>query len=647
TPGRDPYNPTSSQPAIGDARFQGYPTQLMQKPRMPLTVPSSKESQKDDYQQHHQQLKKEESLSQLLNPPISTDRPLGFDRDQPAVPSLKRGKGVNPYLSENEEEKIARQQIEAEADIQRYKQEKQRQMLERQLEKRQDMHMLSNYNPWGRPGHGAPRGVDSEVLKKQKFLEQDVPSDQPEEQGLPFNRPGHGAPIRTESGELLTQVPGDPMIRFQEVKKGRDPIDPIRYKNPNGQEYARELDHHMQQQAMLREVERQHELKEELQTLQYDPYGKPGAGAPNQLLQVQKKIGRFEPHNPANPFGSYDPWGKGYGTPVRDSEGNVHRYPFHDKRDGSVLYPLDSEAYRVASQQAQAAPGNPYTLPRLTFDGATFRGPQGEHIPPSHRYYGGSGDPYFPFGKPGSGAPIVDSKGNLVPSVYGAIEHEEHVSEKQRKALAARIYSQELQQEMIEQSLSRRLEKQQRRAPVDDFLTEQLARGAVGKPVRDPHTGYLLDQHLPSSDITHINYKTPRHKFQSVTGYQHLPAFVDDAGTYGTDLQRAAEERAALRQLERLQDVQEANQHANTFEGMFGRPGAGAPYQPTIRKANLQEVLHHPDSQRNEYRKAVSHSLPVPSTVFVRNNVNSTHENRYEAAAALASQGEARAAGQS
>uniref|UniRef100_A0A1I8FVA3 Centrosome and spindle pole-associated protein 1 n=1 Tax=Macrostomum lignano TaxID=282301 RepID=A0A1I8FVA3_9PLAT len=515
TPGRDPYNPTSSQPAIGDARFQGYPTQLMQKPRMPLTVPSSKESQKDDYQQHHQQLKKEESLSQLLNPPISTDRPLGFDRDQPAVPSLKRGKGVNPYLSENEEEKIARQQMEAEADIQRYKQEKQRQMLERQLEKRQDMHMLSNYNPWGRPGHGAPRGVDSEVLKKQKFLEQDVPSDQPEEQG---------------------------------------------------------------QQAMLREVERQHELKEELQT--------------------------FETHNPANPFGSYDPWGKGYGTPVRDSEGNVHRYPFHDKRDGSVLYPLDSEAYRVASQQAQAAPGNPYTLPRLTFDGATFRGPQGEHIPPSHRYYGGSGDPYFPFGKPGSGAPIVDSKGNLVPSVYGAIEHEEHVSEKQRKALAARIYSQELQQEMIEQSLSRRLEKQQRRAPVDDFLTEQLARGAVGKP--------------------------------------HLPAFVDDAGTYGTDLQRAAEERAALRQLERLQDVQEANQHANTFEGMFGRPGAGAPYQPTNRKANLQEVLHHPDSQRNEYRKAVSHSLPVPSTVFVRNNVNSTHENRYEAAAALASQGESR-----
>uniref|UniRef100_A0A1I8JGE1 ZM domain-containing protein n=1 Tax=Macrostomum lignano TaxID=282301 RepID=A0A1I8JGE1_9PLAT len=211
---------------------------------------------------------------------------------------------------------------------------------------------------------------------------------------------------------------------------------------------------------------------------------------------------------------------------------------------------------------------------------------------------------YEPFGRPGAGAPLRDRDGRIVPSVFGATaKFEETPGEKQKKAEAAKIYSQEL---------------------------DQLSRSSVGKPPRDPRTGVLLDQHLPSSDVTHINYKTPRHKFQSMTGYQPLPAFVQTASGYGSELEQAAMERAAARRIDRAREMHEADRHAQAFDRMFGRPGAGAPVSAGAKKVNLDKALHNPDGMRNEYKKTVEHVTQVPSTSYVRNNNGSNHGNAYQ-----------------
>ena len=48
------------------------------------------------------------------------------------------------------------QRDEAEYNIQQYKKERQQKIKDRDEEKKRDMDMLKSYNPWGRPGGGAP-----------------------------------------------------------------------------------------------------------------------------------------------------------------------------------------------------------------------------------------------------------------------------------------------------------------------------------------------------------------------------------------------------------------------------------------------------------------------------------------------------------
>uniref|UniRef100_A0A1I8I7V9 ZM domain-containing protein n=1 Tax=Macrostomum lignano TaxID=282301 RepID=A0A1I8I7V9_9PLAT len=183
---------------------------------------------------------------------------------------------------------------------------------------------------------------------------------------------------------------------------------------------------------------------------------------------------------------------------------------------------------------------------------------------------------YEPFGRPGAGAPLRDRDGRIVPSVFGATaKFEETPGEKQKKAEAAKIYSQELERGLIEQSLNKRLEEQQRRAPP-------------------------------------------------------LPAFVQTASGYGSELEQAAMERAAARRIDRAREMHEADRHAQAFDRMFGRPGAGAPVPAGAKKVNLDKALHNPDGMRNEYKKTVEHVTQVPSTSYVRNNNGSNHGNAYQ-----------------
>ncbi|XP_059487048.1 uncharacterized protein LOC132203350 [Neocloeon triangulifer] len=113
---------------------------------------------------------------------------------------------------------------------------KQRQnWIDRLKDQREARDLLSNYNPWGRPGCGAP----TEDLRKRKFIDLKGPIIP----ALDMGRPGAGAPLRTKSGKMQTVLKMDPAIRFQDPAKKCVEIE-MRYRaSPTQQnEYKTELD---------------------------------------------------------------------------------------------------------------------------------------------------------------------------------------------------------------------------------------------------------------------------------------------------------------------------------------------------------------------------------------------------------------------
>lgn len=81
----------------------------------------------------------------------------------------------------------------------------------RHEEKMRDLEMLNNYNPWGKPGGGAPRNSGPHMMKLDKSLND---SDKANGSLVEYlSKPGGGAPLRTESGNPIGVVHVHPDIR--------------------------------------------------------------------------------------------------------------------------------------------------------------------------------------------------------------------------------------------------------------------------------------------------------------------------------------------------------------------------------------------------------------------------------------------------
>ncbi|XP_036357034.1 uncharacterized protein LOC115209500 isoform X4 [Octopus sinensis] len=149
------------------------------------------------------------------------------------------------------------------------------------------------------------------------------------------------------------------------------------------------------------------------------------------------------------------------------------------------------------------------------------------------------------------------------------------------RARAARVYMEELKKGMEEQRKKKEEMKREYNAPVGE-LAAVIGMGKVGKPRRDPYTGILLDNHLRTSDIS-----------KSKMGY-HYPEDPQFKTKYCNDLITAAEERYRLRELEKLKLKQQEKQHQDTFNGVWGRPGGGAPRDPNLgnRISNINQIFY-------------------------------------------------------
>ncbi|XKL60897.1 hypothetical protein PGB90_007954 [Kerria lacca] len=114
----------------------------------------------------------------------------------------------------------------------------------REQKKMKDLH-IDDYNPWGKPGHGAP---NEDTLRKRKIFMDVLPPVVLKPVGNDatlMGRPGGGAPIRTKSGKIRHARVEDPQLRFQWHSPVRKMVDiDLRYRVPLVEQraYKEELD---------------------------------------------------------------------------------------------------------------------------------------------------------------------------------------------------------------------------------------------------------------------------------------------------------------------------------------------------------------------------------------------------------------------
>eukprot|EP00105_Crassostrea_gigas_P034686 XP_019918834.1 PREDICTED: uncharacterized protein LOC105318289 isoform X25 [Crassostrea gigas] len=566
-------------------------------------------------------------------------------------------RGMDFDRGENDRDRLRKEMVETEQDRQRIRYQEQLRMRDRDEERkrhedmleqrRQDMEMLKNYNPWGRPGGGAPMAD----TRKQKFTEYQLdPSENteykdkwepayPELEKIDFRKeiaqdrvgydpsgprdrtrfeqmkrdpapnadspknkspfesrngqtqqdgmvpnlpigpngsivdrlgtPGGGAPLRTVSGNhVKTHLNTAKIIHFQD--RSRPEVENVmRYeKSPHDQqEYANDLKMQQKQESLRNQEEKLHTLKQELDHLK--------------AAATDRRPDSFQERRQLD---EYDPWGKGIGNPLRNSDGylkNIRR-SFRSRKNGY------GDSYERG--------GNPRTAPD-TYRSATNPFEEYDNL-------GRTGKPrkpnmemhpiYHPFGRSGGGAPVKDDAGKVNTILHGHSDRHylsNNLSdyEKRQNAIKAKIYYAELGEQLEVQNYKRQKEKEEKRRPhgelaviIDDKLT--------GKPRRDPITGSLRNHHLGNSDV-------------SLQKMGSQPRNIAEQKQYHDFLDNMNEERSRKNALGKMKDFQEGKKHYDTMDNLWGRPGGGAPKGYTMRKFNLDEIIHRPthDKATEEY----------------------------------------------
>ncbi|XP_062615471.1 uncharacterized protein LOC134277185 isoform X10 [Saccostrea cucullata] len=724
-------NTSEDNPLYQDFRFKGYPSESFFNPHNPQYKRNSAAMNGSDVNRYFGKSQHFDSEPGLTR--AKTDRPSARPRASPppransqmenARPKLDEGHRSLQYGSgdprieesqqvrpgpmrglgfdnreENGRDRLRREMMDTEQDRQRIKyqeqirlrdreDERKRQYDEIQEQKRQDMEMLKNYNPWGRPGGGAPMAD----ARKQKFTEHQLeppekhvykdkwdrpgydpsgPRDrtrleqmkrdpaantspknnsppaaprngQNEQGGMApapptgitgsivdrLGTPGGGAPLRTDSGNhVKTHMNSAKILRFQD--RSRPEVENVlRYeKDPQAkQEYAMDLNIQQKQEMLHNQEEKLHNLKQELDHCATFPFGKPGGGAPNlsksgNHLRLKRKIYNTldtielmnvqarDSFQERRQFDEFDPWGKGTGNPLRNSDGYLMniRKSFRRKKNGySDSYERGgnprTDSYRRTPETNRSA-----TNPFEEYDNL---GRIGKPKKPNMELH----PIYHPFGRSGGGAPVKDYSGKISTVLHGHSDrHYLHNNlsdyERRQNAIKAKIYYAELGQQMENQQYKKKMEMEEKRKPIGE-LAVLIDDKVVGKPRRNKVTGLLENHHLGNSDV-------------SLQKMGSQPRNISEQRQYHNFLDNMTEERYRRNALGKMKDYQEGQRHYDTMDGLWGRPGGGAPKGYTMRKMNLDEIIHHPtkDKATEEYVRKHDWSEVEPEKFFSKDD---------------------------
>ncbi|XP_070536223.1 uncharacterized protein [Ptychodera flava] len=496
-----------------------------------------------------------------------------------------------------EERKRHYQKRDADEDIARFREYKQQQNMMAAEEKRKDLMMLKSYQPFGKMGGGAPppnpRRTKNIMQMDYTGRNEIILSDH---RNFDFGKPGAGAPRRSESGSVVTNLRSDNEIHFQKNKGGLTTINNHkRYTEgiDNARRYHNELENLALEQRTKKEIEKYTDREGERKSWDYNPFGKPGAGAPIKTDSGHLKAGRavtltndtYEMRNAetkkvyrdmAKPRvvrdeppplwredkHEYDPWGKGYGVPNRDGRGYVKRYKWGDPI--GVREYVDPQAKGGALETKPFGGGGHLVDERgekVTKFKTTME--QDKFGEPMTKPLRGSQDPdYHPWGKPGAGAPILADNGKVVTHTAGKMLYEQlgGTTSNPTKQEAKHVYLKELQNEMREQEQNRhKMEQDVKSGGIE--VASWMRNGQVGYPKKDPVTGIQLSHPKRTSDVT----------------AQRLDIRRQIDPVYSTDLERQATERHHIQAVAKKESANLAQKHINTMDTLWGRPGGGAP----------------------------------------------------------------------
>ncbi|XP_048727328.1 uncharacterized protein LOC125645670 isoform X25 [Ostrea edulis] len=547
-----------------------------------------------------------------------------IDESQQVRPSPMKG---FDNRNESERDRLRREMIETEQDRQRLRYQDEMRMRDRVEErkrheelmeqKRQDMEMLKNYNPWGRPGGGAPM-ADS---RKQKFTEHqlELPEDKvykdnwepayPELERIDFRKEiaqsyqsddSNNHNKFKENWELfayddnpmrLRVHPGKATVMHELVRKFQDRPG----YNPSGprdstrlDQISRDPDMQQKQETLRNQEEKLQNLKQELNHLK--------------AATTDRRPDSFQERRQ---FDEYDPWGKGIGNPLRNTDGYLMniRKSFRSRKNGF------GDSYDRG--------GNPRTAPETNrsatnpFEEFDNLGKIGKPRKPNMELH----PIYHPFGKSGGGAPVKDTTGRVNTVLHGHSDRHYLRNnltdyERRQNAIKAKIYYAELGEQLEHQQYKKQMEIEEKKRPhgelaviIDDKLT--------GKPRRDPITGALKNHHLGNSDV-------------SLQKMGSQPRNFVEQRQYHDYLDVMNEERFRRNALGKMKDFQEGKKHYDTMDGIWGRPGGGAPKGYTMRKFNLNDIIHRPTKDKapvaGEYMKNHDWSEVNPDKFFSKDD---------------------------
>ncbi|CAB3982284.1 Hypothetical predicted protein [Paramuricea clavata] len=408
-------------------------------------------------------------------------------------------------------------------------------------EKKKDFEMLKSYNPWGKPGGGAPRGyrndeVDANVTKHVRKLKQ--------ENGKPAGVGGGGSPNRTTSGTVVTSLKMNPELRFQAAQYNTDPDPRLRYK-PN-YSYGKELDAQVNESTNRRILEKKKEKEEDIKMIETNPFG-------NREVNQIKRKDATQPASLTNE-GTYDPWGKGYGgVPERKENGKIMRNRQHLNDKFKNEHSWDSTD-GVSLQKENVNPRKKTTLAKNTC-GQTYI----HEVSPK-------GSPYNPWGRPGAGAPLKDKQGNVMTNTTGKLANDNMGSSAQlkRDPVRKKEYLKSLEQQHQELEVLREEERTNYMKPDRVGVVNWLRQGKVGQPNYDSQTKEIRANPKATSDVTREKLQIRR-------------LINDNSKCYYDDLQEMADERNRRRQIDRAKERELSFDHIKTMNDVWGRPGGGAP----------------------------------------------------------------------
>nr|XP_034328938.1 centrosome and spindle pole-associated protein 1 isoform X49 [Crassostrea gigas] len=446
-------------------------------------------------------------------------------------------RGMDFDRGENDRDRLRKEMVETEQDRQRIRYQEQLRMRDRDEERkrhedmleqrRQDMEMLKNYNPWGRPGGGAPMAD----TRKQKFTEYQLdPSEDTE----------YKDKWPTENDKMIDMSP------FMKDRVGYDPSGPR--DRTRFEQMKRDPEMQQKQESLRNQEEKLHTLKQELDHL------------------------------------------KAAATDRRPDS-------FQERRQNGY-----GDSYERGAPDTYRSATNP-------FEEYDNLGRTGKPRKPNMEMH----PIYHPFGRSGGGAPVKDDAGKVNTILHGHSDRHylsNNLSdyEKRQNAIKAKIYYAELGEQLEVQNYKRQKEKEEKRRPhgelaviIDDKLT--------GKPRRDPITGSLRNHHLGNSDV-------------SLQKMGSQPRNIAEQKQYHDFLDNMNEERSRKNALGKMKDFQEGKKHYDTMDNLWGRPGGGAPKGYTMRKFNLDEIIHRPthDKATEEYVRKHDWSEVEPEKFFLKDD---------------------------